>query len=240
MERISAFHSLLHQLLPQLCLWCQLPVHQPQGLLCDHCNQALPLMSPSAQQVELASQQIWAFHVAAYETPWCFWLQQWKFQQDLRCGLLLKQSFRQQCWLWQQQGLTADAVAYVPCTRQRLQQRGFNQALELAEQAALCLQLPLWHGLVATSDRHQVGLNRQQRWQQSTRFAIHLDSAPRRLLLIDDVMTTGSTCHDICVQLFAAGVSQIMVCTLLRVAAQSRTMPLATLGKGELQRYHSD
>lgn len=91
----------------------------------------------------------------------------------------------------------ADVIVPVPLHPRRLQERGFNQSLELARRL-----VPTWGPRVDGSSlvrvrntRPQRGLGRKDRHHNlKDAFVVRGDSLKRkRVLLVDDVMTTGST-----------------------------------------------
>mgnify|MGYP006383127595 CR=1 FL=1 len=114
-------------------------------------------------------------------------------------------------------------MCFVPISTERHRQRGFNQAEELAAIVAKSFGLPLLT-LFARNGHltHQIGLNRQQRRANLRRQFRLLTSTqlPSRLLLVDDVITTGATVNQLCALLRRAGVQQIEVWTLTVTAAQ--------------------
>ncbi|MBI3959665.1 MAG: ComF family protein [Chloroflexi bacterium] len=89
-----------------------------------------------------------------------------------------------------------DGVIPVPLHAQRLTERGYNQSALLAGAFAERMRLKLAESWLsrARQTRSQVGLNAAER-QQNVADAFHADSvvAGKRLLLIDDVFTTGAT-----------------------------------------------
>lgn len=94
----------------------------------------------------------------------------------------------------------ADCVIPVPLHRWRLWRRRFNQAMLLARPIAEAANLPLVpQALIRTrATRPQVGLSRASRAENVTgAFRVPPGAAPlvagRRVLLIDDVTTTGAT-----------------------------------------------
>jgi ComF family protein len=116
----------------------------------------------------------------------------------------------------------ADWLLPIPLSAQRLRQRGFNQALEIAkhliapgEQPALRARL-LPHPLLRTRDTPaQVGLTREQRLRNMQHaFAIepllagHIRGS--RIVLVDDVTTTTATLSAAAATLKAAGASQVV------------------------------
>jgi len=112
----------------------------------------------------------------------------------------------------------------VPLHFTRRIERRYNQSAELAHALAKILDLPCDPGLVRRSrrTRQQVGLTGDQRRRNvSGAFTAHPDLVARlrgrRVVLIDDVLTTGSTVVAITHALKRAGVHQIDVMTFARV-----------------------
>lgn len=93
-------------------------------------------------------------------------------------------------------GWQVDVIIPVPLYHDRLRQRGYNQADLLAEALAEHLSIPCQPRLIKRihATRPQVGLTRQERLQNVVNaFVTHKAVAGRRLLLVDDVSTTGAT-----------------------------------------------
>lgn len=92
--------------------------------------------------------------------------------------------------------LDVDLVVPVPLHRHRLRERGFNQAVEIARPLARAWGLPLALDRVTRvrDTSAQAGLARKAR-QANLRSAFACRDAldGRRVLLVDDVMTTGAT-----------------------------------------------
>lgn len=89
-----------------------------------------------------------------------------------------------------------DAIVPVPLHPTRLKERGFNQCQELARPLARKLGVPIqsdWlQRQIPTS--HQVGLSRaQRRANLDNAFAASPAVKGKRILLIDDTLTTGTT-----------------------------------------------
>jgi ComF family protein len=116
--------------------------------------------------------------------------------------------------------LSTDALIAVPLHPRRLKERGFNQSAVLAHHLAALSGLPLWQsGLVRQRDTaHQVSLDAQARrtnmqhafaWQSQ-------EPPPARVLLIDDVVTTGSTLEACAQALHAAGTQEVQALVLAR------------------------
>lgn len=117
----------------------------------------------------------------------------------------------------------ADCVVPVPLHRARLFRRRFNQSAELARRLARpgTFQPQLLVRRRATLS--QVGLGRSERQRNVAGAfvvppALAVDVAGRRILLVDDVFTTGSTVGSASRALLRAGASAVDVLTFSRVA----------------------
>ncbi len=114
-----------------------------------------------------------------------------------------------------------DLVICVPLHRERLRERGYNQALELARPLARALGLPLAAGalLRTRATPAQTDLDAGAR-RRNLRDAFSLSPGvelPARVAIFDDVMTTGATLAECARVLRRAGVQHIDVWALARV-----------------------
>lgn len=114
-----------------------------------------------------------------------------------------------------------DGVVPVPLHVQRLREREFNQALALAQVVCRSTGRPLWWNRLERTrpTQAQVGLDAAER-RRNVRQAFLVRKADtvegRRILLIDDVMTTGSTVHECARVLKRAGAESVQVLTVAR------------------------
>jgi ComF family protein len=119
----------------------------------------------------------------------------------------------------------ADWVIPVPVSRQRLNERGFNQSSELARH--LSRRKTQHHGLIRqAAEAHQVGASRQQRLSNLHQaFCIASQFQPlikdRRITLIDDVLTTGATLNEAARTLKVAGAVHVSAIVFARTPART-------------------
>ena len=123
--------------------------------------------------------------------------------------------------VWMDRLPTVDLVMPVPLHPSRLREREFNQALLLANRIARRLDLPLSyeHLLRVRETRPQTELDRTERAANVRRaFAVRRPAflEGRRVLLVDDVFTTGATVNECAKSLRRAGVASVWVLTLAR------------------------
>ncbi len=114
-------------------------------------------------------------------------------------------------------------IVPVPLHRSRLRQRGFNQAVLLGAVLSRRLALPLLPDtLVRTrSTEPQINLSAQERRMNvNGAFAVTRPDrvAGKRILLLDDVMTTGSTMDECAKELKKAGAETVVAAMIARTA----------------------
>jgi ComF family protein len=114
-----------------------------------------------------------------------------------------------------------ELVVPVPLHRRRRLERGYNQSERLATGIAEVLDAPVRADLLARprATRSQTALSQPERWQNVERaFALSEPHAVagRRVLLVDDVLTTGATSVAAAAPLRAAGATvslTVLACT---------------------------
>ena len=118
-----------------------------------------------------------------------------------------------------------DLILPLPLSKERLQTRGFNQAwelaAELAKQSATCGQLDHALLLRVKNTQPQTELKRQARLDNvRDAFAVEPLRAKilkgKRVILVDDVMTSGASLFTAAAVLRSAGAAQIVAIALAR------------------------
>src|SRR5688500_3460172 len=108
-----------------------------------------------------------------------------------------------------------DCIVPVPLHPSRLRQRGFNQAALLAAPVARTLGVPIVASLRRARDtRSQAGLEGDARASNVRGAFVVRRSPPSRVLVIDDVRTTGATLAECSSALMKAGASRVLTLVL--------------------------
>lgn len=116
--------------------------------------------------------------------------------------------------------MPSDVIIPVPLHRDRHRKRGFNQAALLAKELSRQVNIPMDEAMLT---RHrptasQIGLDFDER-RRNVRHAFRSAAdglAGRRVLLVDDVYTSGSTLGACAVALREGGASSVQALTLAR------------------------
>ena len=123
----------------------------------------------------------------------------------------------------------------MPLHRERLRQRGFNQAELLARAAQRCLgaRCRVDAGILrrARATDSQTGLTRHQR-RANVRGAFRVTRpavADQTIVVIDDVFTTGITASECARVLMRAGAKQVFVATVARVLKGEVARPIQSI-----------
>ena len=187
------------------CMACAIQV--PAGVTqCGACLRAPPPLDLCLAAVD-------------YAYPWAQCIVQFKFQGDPGWAQVLATLVHQTPGAAAALN-AADWVLPVPLATKRLRERGFNQALQLAQQLAPHKVQPhLLLRLHATPAQHT--LSRSQRLRNlDGAFAVEplrsQELAGCRVVLVDDVMTTGATLHAAAVALRRVGVLNLTALVVAR------------------------
>lgn len=236
---IARFKSIKTQLsCCDLCGGCC----QSQAIICDFCLADLPLFDLKKLHGDLLTwpaintilpKRIFdqLISVSAYQWPIDLWVRQLKYHGrfefvPLLSVLLFKQwknALRYEYKHCSHQPL----LLSVPIHLKKWQTRGFNQAHLLAENFSRLAQMPYCPDALQriSHDKSQAGQTGVIR-RKNLRHAFKLSNEylanksdqhsrlPEHVLLLDDVVTTGSTCNEICRLLKANGVKKVTVLSL--------------------------
>lgn len=196
----SPVRALARVVYPEFCLGCSRPL--ADGVVCAPCRRRLS--RPTAEDVTARISK-------AESEPFDWACALWRFdaggtvqriQHALKyrgrpsLGQALGRDMKRLVTHWR-----PDLVAPIPLSRQRLLERGYNQAEPLASGLAESLDVPLaTHLLMRTrSTRSQATLAFDQRQSNvEGAFSFIGEATPEALdglhiLLVDDVLTTGAT-----------------------------------------------
>ncbi|MGB5877578.1 MAG: ComF family protein [Psychrobacter nivimaris] len=164
------------------------------GLLCAHCHNDITWL-PRTFEVDIAPSISLSIQASTYyEYPIRQSIRAFKHHEDMTKLPLLLHALRQ---LPRPHGCHRNnsVIVAMPTTNQRLVKRGFDPVSILSSQLSKHWQIPLWHGVERIDDTvSQQGLSRAERLNNlDNAFALIEKPAVKRIILFDDVATTGAS-----------------------------------------------
>lgn len=216
------FGSVLDWVYPPVCVSCG----EPGALLCKECRSKLPEVGSHFCSVcgkplkkghfcRLCGRSDFRFRAARapylYEGPVSAMIKKLKFSGIRGVALILSGLLTD---YWKYLGWNdIDLIVPVPLSRKRQAERGFNQSELIARHFSKATGIPCKGGaLMKQRDtQQQVGLHADERRQNlSGSFAAEkCFIKDKRILLLDDVMTTGSTFAECSAVLLDAGAKSV-------------------------------
>lgn len=112
-----------------------------------------------------------------------------------------------------------DGIVPVPLSKKSLRERGFNQTLLLARVLSAHLKIPVYMDTLhkKRDTVPQIELGAKERLSNlKNAFGVRGDLNGLRLILMDDVMTTGATVRECSKAVMKAGAREVIVVTVAR------------------------
>lgn len=206
------------------CPLCDRPVASGQGCFCQDCQDQLHTLRYRPWCSVEPGEDLPIYAWGVYQDPLRRALQQLKYDGRGRIGLTLGR-WLGECWRTSGPQRSRYTVVPIPLHRDRLQQRGYNQA-ELISQG-FCQVTGLEHRPRSLSrcrlTQPQYGLTAAER-QENIQAAFEAKPLPRTpVLLIDDIYTTGSTMRSAAQSLRQIGVKVAGAVVIARVPLPSQS-----------------
>ena len=225
----SFWDNFIGLIFPRLCLACQEPLVGGENHLCTGCRAELPytdfhLLPPSQNPL---GRRFWGKLPIRHALSYLRFvrhgrvqhlLHELKYQGQRDVGTALGQLYGAEL---RAAGLAADfdLIVPVPLHPRKLVKRGYNQAAAFATGLAAGMQLPASNTALrrTANTRTQTKKTRAERWQNvATVFEVDkpADIIGRRVLIVDDVLTTGATLEACGAVLLAAGAAEVSIATI--------------------------
>ncbi len=208
------FKLLLNLLFPSECVLC----HQHGSLLCERCYRLIqyyPSLQPQQLQVP---QDIDAVYVLAYyQPPIKNLIHILKYQRVKSAAKLLAELI-----YWHLDLPQFDLICFVPSSKLRRSNRGFNQTQLISNHVAQLLDiktLPILQKIKATARQASLRTPGERLKNLSQVFELknpNIDLTNKHILLIDDVVSTGATVSQCAQVLKQAGTQTVSVLAVAR------------------------
>lgn len=217
---LSVYKNAQEFLFPKECVSCG----QVGAFICDECLTKLPIR-PSQPPEQIRHQDyIDQIHIASFyaNLPLAKLIDLYKFHYQESLGETLAKLLISYIKRNQLTATLADfALMPLPLHRRRLLERGFNQSEILAGELANHFNLPIIQtALIRTRyTKHQTLLNQDKRQRNIAGVFTITDNNQiigKKILLIDDVVTTGASLNEAARVLRANGALKIMALVLAK------------------------
>jgi len=207
---------LLDLIYPPRCVFCRAPVKR-SGEICQSCANSLPYTNNSGKQ----SGDFYSVCVSPlfYEDDVRESLLRYKFSEATGYatvyGKYIAESVRTELLD------RYDIISWVPLSRKRLRKRGYDQAKLLAKALARelgCKAEPVLRKVKDVKKQSQMGGAEKRKANISGAYQVKRNALVKnkRILLVDDIITTGSTISECAKTLRIAGAADIVCATLAR------------------------
>lgn len=210
-------NALLNLLYPPKCPFCGKVLDQSEEGLCFACQRVLPWVGEDeVRTVEFCDgclSPLW------YRDGARDGVHRYKFQNG-RAHARLFGDLMAQCLQdrWEE---PVDLITWVPLSKKRLRERGYDQARLLAQRVGEVTGLPVAAALAKTRNtrtQSRLGQDASRRANVLGAYACRPEAelAGKRVALVDDVVTSGATLAECAACLRAAGAASVVALTLAR------------------------
>ena len=202
--KIPFLSSLLNLVFPKLCVCCGGSLMEGEENICLTCLYSLPRLAKQ----DYTDNRIMDLFLGRVKLEkafsWCMFEKQTSVQ-----NILHHIKYKDKDYLARQMGeimarempdffADIDAIVPVPLHKKKQKIRGYNQSQEIAKGVQKVVGLPIFSKLLTRTrfSETQTHKNKDQRWQNvQGLFTLEPNEGfeGKHLLLIDDVLTTGST-----------------------------------------------
>lgn len=200
----SILHPLFSLVYPPLCYSCRSIEPLNKYRLCLSCLHKLPFIAnPNDAGAALSGKQSFPEEVAFFHS--LFYYTKDSMVADMIHSIKYEGQYRMAWYLGELLGKelkkskdwTGYSIVPVPIHKKRFFERGYNQSEEIAKGISKILELPIRKSILrrTTFESSQTGKGKHLRAEvlQSSFDRKSIDPSLLKVLLIDDVITTGST-----------------------------------------------
>lgn len=199
------FGSLLTLIYPKLCLVCGSSLLGNEDLLCTYCRHSLPLTNFHITAGNPVEQLFWGRLPVERATALLYFdkgssynqiIHQLKYQGRKDAGIFLGKLLGSV--LEESKHFSPDCIIPIPLHQAKFRRRGFNQSQIIVEGMAEKLHIPVYNDVLQRMvyTNTQTRRKRYDRWKNVEGVFMCQNQQKiinKRVLLVDDVVTTGAT-----------------------------------------------
>jgi ComF family protein len=220
------FEDIIGLFYPELCITCGRKLVTQEKYICLHCLHDLPRTKFQFDPENKVAQLFWGRVKLESATSWLFFRKGSRYQKLIHylkykglkeigneMGVLFGNDLKESPLN------KVDMVVPVPLHPRKLKQRGYNQSEWIAKGIASSMEKQISVNNLAREiyTATQTRKNRFQRWQNVEGIFSVKEPAEltgKHILVVDDVITTGSTLEAAAVALMKGGAEKVSIATL--------------------------
>lgn len=210
---------LLDLLFPPKCMICLRLLESSEQRVCERCLQELPEFDGPLRKVDYFEKTVAPLY---YEDNVREAVLRFKFQGMSSYG----EQFAKWMAIWVRDQLVDqyDLITWVPCSNRRRWTRGYDQAELLAKALAKELHADVFRTLEKTVHNRKQSRQKSAAHRRANVLGVYRAFHPERfqgkkILLVDDVLTTGATLSE-CGKVLRIAGSGELVCAVIAVVRQ--------------------
>ena len=222
---------------PEFCVCCQESLLKGETQICTKCRYDLPITNFHLHQQNILSQRFWGKLPIEYAFAYLKFTKGGKVQKilhDLKyngnqdIGIMLGKWYGQ---ILVDAGLAKldanspekeqvfQVILPIPLHKSKLRKRGFNQSDCFAEGLSTTMGVPWYRDVLQRNKatKTQTKKGRMERWQNVEKIFVVVKPEiikDKHILLVDDVVTTGSTLEACAQAILDAGAQKVSIATL--------------------------
>ena len=193
------------------CFSCKNEIEEGE-LICTKCLKGIRKVDSCFYLSDIKS-----YSFAYYSSSIKKLINNFKYNGDFYCGEYLAELLGKKI---KDENIEADIITFVPSSKKALKKRGFNQCEFLAKILSKNIGIPYVNTLLRMKDgQEQKRLSRDERlvnMEQAFQVVEGLALENKKILLVDDVVTTGATLVSCCNQLRKYSEVEIIILTVAK------------------------
>lgn len=194
------------------CILCKKDIYDDRTI-CEDCEGNIKICKDSFE-IGYDDKKFQCYSSAYYSGAMMELIIKLKYKSSFRAGDVIAKCMRN---IIANNHIDFDVFTYVPMTKKALKKRGYNQAEYLANSLGRYANKPVICCLNKIKEtKDQIGLDKKERWSnmsESFQVCNKKSIKNKKILLIDDVLTTGATAFGCCEELLKNGAKKINVLT---------------------------
>jgi ComF family protein len=220
-------HDIVNMVFPNLCVSCNRPLIKNENILCLHCKVTLPetVFHEDKENImmkrfhgRIRIEHAAALYFFSKESHVQHLLHQLKYKEKPEIGVMLGRYYGR--ILKNTIGFKeADYIVPVPLHPKKEHKRGYNQSLMFAKGISETMEIPMSSKALIrkTYTGTQTRKSKEERWENVSQVFKAVQTRKLRgkhMLLVDDVVTTGSTLEACAMELFRIPDTKISLATI--------------------------